>query len=115
MDALMPWVIDEVWILGHLYSVSNPVNASYLIAEMFELSSILAIVFCGFFMRSYVEHNISKDSLITLNYLMKLLSNIMDITIFMFLGISAISEFWVHWNTAFVIWVSFDLKGGALS
>ena len=29
----------------------------------------------------------------------------MDITIFMFLGISAISEFWVHWNTAFVIWV----------
>ena len=72
---------------------------------MFELSSILAIVFCGFFMRSYVEHNISKDSLITLNYLMKLLSNIMDITIFMFLGISAISEFWVHWNTAFVIWV----------
>ena len=35
---------------------------------------------------------------------MKLLANIMDITIFMFLGISAISEFWVHWNTAFVIW-----------
>ena len=92
----------------HFYFYStlhNPFNASYLIAEMFELSSILAIVFCGFFMRSYVEHNISKDSLITLNYLMKLLSNIMDITIFMFLGISAISEFWVHWNTAFVIWV----------
>ena len=35
---------------------------------------------------------------------MKLLANIMDITIFMFLGISAISEFWAHWNTAFVIW-----------
>ena len=46
----------------------------------------------------------SKDSMITLSYLMKLLANIMDITIFMFLGISAISEFWVHWNTAFVIW-----------
>ena len=42
--------------------------------------------------------------MITLSYLMKLLANIMDITIFMFLGISAISEFWVHWNTAFVIW-----------
>lgn len=88
----------------YLSTLHNLFNASYLIAEMFELSSILAIVFCGFFMRSYVEHNISKDSLITLNYLMKLLSNIMDITIFMFLGISAISEFWVHWNTAFVIW-----------
>ena len=40
--------------------------------------------------RSNIKDINSKDSMITLSYLMKLLANIMDITIFMFLGISAI-------------------------
>lgn len=77
---------------------------AYLTAEWIQLSSILAVVFAGFFMRGYVEENICNDSIASLHYIMKLLSSIMDITIFVFLGISAISEFWVHWNTGFVIW-----------
>jgi len=77
---------------------------AYLTAEWIQLSSILAIVFAGFFMRSYVEENISEPSIASLHYIMKLLSSIMDITIFIFLGISAISDFWVHWNTGFVVW-----------
>ena len=44
-------IIEPLLVYGCAY-------ASYLIAEMLELSSILAIVFCGFFMQSYVEHNI---------------------------------------------------------
>ena len=53
---------------------------------------------------SYVEHNISGKSHTTVKYGMKMIANICEITIFMFLGISAISDFWIHWNTPFVIW-----------
>ena len=72
--------------------------------EWIQLSSILAIVFSGFFMRGFVEENMDNQSVSSLHYVMKLLSNVMDITIFIFLGISAISDFWTHWNTGFVIW-----------
>ena len=47
-------IIEPLLVYGCAY-------ASYLIAEMLELSSILAIVFCGFFMQSYVEHNIRNE------------------------------------------------------
>ena len=40
---------------------------------------------------SYVEHNISGKSHTTVKYGMKMIANICEITIFMFLGISAIS------------------------
>ena len=55
-------------------------------------------------MMSYVEHNISGKSHTTVKYGMKMIANICEITIFMFLGISAISDFWIHWNTPFVLW-----------
>ena len=55
-------------------------------------------------MRGFVEENMDNQSVSSLHYVMKLLSNVMDITIFIFLGISAISDFWTHWNTGFVIW-----------
>lgn len=77
---------------------------AYLTAECLDLSAILAIVFCAFTMMSYVEHNISGKSHTTVKYGMKMIANICEITIFMFLGISAISDFWIHWNTPFVIW-----------
>ncbi|CAG5080570.1 Oidioi.mRNA.OKI2018_I69.PAR.g9650.t1.cds [Oikopleura dioica] len=77
---------------------------AYLTAECVDFSAILSIVFCGFTMISYVEHNISGKSHTTVKYGMKMVANICEITIFMFLGISAISDFWIHWNTGFVFW-----------
>ena len=32
------------------------------------------------------------------------MANICEMTIFLFLGISAISDFWLHWNTPFILW-----------
>lgn len=77
---------------------------AYLTAEWIQLSSIIAIVFAGFFMKPFCEANMAPSSISSLHYIQKLLSSIMDITIFIFLGISAISDFWVHWNTGFVVW-----------
>ena len=42
-----------------------------------------------------------------IKYGMKMLANICEMTIFLFLGISAISDFWLHWNTPFILWTLF--------
>lgn len=60
-------------------------------------------------MNSYVEHNMSAKSHTTVKYGMKMLANICEMTIFMFLGISAISDFWIHWNTPFILWPRIEL------
>nr|XP_039256170.1 sodium/hydrogen exchanger 3-like isoform X3 [Styela clava] len=77
---------------------------AYLTAEVFHLSGIIAIVFAGFIMNSYVEHNISPKSHTTVKYGMKMLAGMCETIIFMLLGIAAVSDFWQHWNTGFVIW-----------
>ncbi|CDW51780.1 Na H Exchanger domain containing protein [Trichuris trichiura] len=74
---------------------------AYMTAEMFHLSGILAIVFCGIAMKEYVEGNISKDSQTTVQYFMRMLSSSCETVIFMFLGMSTVST--KHqWDTAFV-------------
>jgi len=75
---------------------------SYLTAEIFHLSGILAITFCGITMKNYVERNISSKSQTTLKYAMKMLSGSSETIIFMFLGVATIHD--EHdWNTAFVV------------
>jgi NhaP-type Na+/H+ or K+/H+ antiporter len=73
-------------------------------AEAVGLSAILAIVFCGFTMVTYAEHNISAKSHTVFKQSMKLIAHISEMVIFILLGTSAVTDFWVHWNTAFVMW-----------
>ncbi len=54
------------------------------------------------FLKQYVELNIGKKSSATIEYVLKMLANIMETIIFLFMGISVESD--NHsWNTAFVI------------
>jgi sodium/hydrogen exchanger-like protein 3 len=62
----------------------------------------ISITFCGMFMKQYVEFNISKKSNATIEYVLKMAANIMETIIFMFMGLSTISD--NHsWNTGFVL------------
>ncbi|XP_063844818.1 Na(+)/H(+) exchanger protein 2-like isoform X2 [Scylla paramamosain] len=75
---------------------------AYLNAEIFHLSGILSITFCGITMKNYVEQNISTKSHTTIKYAMKMLASSSETIIFMFLGVSTIQS--THdWNTWFVI------------
>ncbi|XP_066960188.1 Na(+)/H(+) exchanger beta-like isoform X4 [Macrobrachium rosenbergii] len=75
---------------------------AYLNAEIFHLSGILSITFCGITMKNYVEQNISSKSHTTIKYAMKMLSSSSETVIFMFLGVATIAS--DHdWNTWFVI------------
>ncbi len=53
-------------------------------------------------MKNYVEANISHKSHTTVKYTMKMLSSSSETIIFMFLGVSTVSENH-HWNTPFVV------------
>uniref|UniRef100_A0A5S6Q5A0 Sodium/hydrogen exchanger n=1 Tax=Trichuris muris TaxID=70415 RepID=A0A5S6Q5A0_TRIMR len=91
---------SHVPILEPLF-VFTMAYCAYMTAEMFHLSGILAIVFCGIAMKQYVEGNISKDSQTTVQYFMRMLSSSCETVIFMFLGLSTVST--KHqWDTAFV-------------
>lgn len=74
---------------------------SYLTAEMFRMSGIMALIACSMSMKRYVEENISMKSSTTIKYFLKMWSSVSETLIFIFLGVSTITE--KHeWNWAFV-------------
>ncbi|CAH2981412.1 unnamed protein product [Chilo suppressalis] len=88
-------VIEPIFIFVMAY-------LAYLNAEMFHMSGILAITFCGITMKNYVEANISHKSHTTIKYTMKMLSSSSETIIFMFLGVATVNNNH-HWNTWFVL------------
>ncbi|GAB6029693.1 Sodium hydrogen exchanger [Chamberlinius hualienensis] len=74
---------------------------SHLTAQVFNLSSIMAVTFCGIFSKNYVEANISFKSHTTLKYAMKMLSSISESVIFLFLGVATVNNEH-NWNTWFI-------------
>lgn len=75
---------------------------SYLTAELFHLSGIMALTFCGITMKNYVEENVSHKSHVTVKYTMKMLASSSETIIFVLLGVSTVND--KHeWNTWFVV------------
>ncbi|OCT95267.1 sodium/hydrogen exchanger 4 [Xenopus laevis] len=74
---------------------------SYLSAEAFYLSGILAMTACAMTMKKYVEENISQNSSTTIKYFMKMLSSLSETLIFIFMGVSTVGKNH-EWNWAFV-------------
>ncbi|XP_054626559.1 sodium/hydrogen exchanger 5 isoform X2 [Dunckerocampus dactyliophorus] len=78
------------------------VYLAYLTAELFSLSAILSMTFCGISANKYVEANISQKSRTTVKYTMKTLASIAETIIFIFLGISAVDKSKWAWDTGLV-------------
>ncbi|XP_034186248.1 na[+]/H[+] hydrogen exchanger 2 [Osmia lignaria lignaria] len=88
-------VIEPIFIFVMAY-------LAYLNAEIFHMSGIMAITFCGITMKNYVEANISHKSHTTVKYTMKMLSSGSETIIFMFLGVATVNNRH-NWNTWFVL------------
>ncbi|XP_051155357.1 probable Na(+)/H(+) antiporter nhx-9 isoform X2 [Leptopilina boulardi] len=88
-------VIEPIFIFIMAY-------LAYLNAEIFHMSGILAITFCGITMKNYVEANISHKSHTTVKYTMKMLSSSSETIIFMFLGVATVNNHH-DWNTWFIV------------
>ncbi|XP_053329914.1 sodium/hydrogen exchanger 2-like [Spea bombifrons] len=87
-------VIEPLFVFLYSY-------LSYLTAEMFHLSGIVAIIACSMSMKRYVEANISQKSYITVKYFMKMWSSVSETLIFLFLGVSTIGDNH-EWNWPFI-------------
>ncbi|XP_039225988.1 sodium/hydrogen exchanger 2-like isoform X1 [Crotalus tigris] len=87
-------VIEPLFVFLYSY-------LSYLTAEMFHLSGIVAIISCALGMKRYVEANISLKSHTTIKYFMKMWSSVSDTLIFIFLGVSTIRDNH-EWNWPYI-------------
>ncbi|KAM9669131.1 sodium/hydrogen exchanger 2-like [Dama dama] len=87
-------VIEPLFVFLYSY-------LSYLTAEMFHLSGIVAVIACAMSMKRYVEANISQKSHTTIKYFMKMWSSVSDTLIFIFLGVSTIGNNH-EWNWPYI-------------
>ena len=88
-------VMEPLLVIGFAYS-------SYISGELFHFSGIIALVCCGLIQAAYAWHNISKQSAITIKYMVKTMSSISDVIIFLFLGMVLVRNRH-NWDTMFVI------------
>ncbi|KAK6940916.1 Cation/H+ exchanger [Dillenia turbinata] len=63
---------------------------SYMIAELFYLSGILTVFFCGIVMSHYTWHNITKNSRVATKHLFAALSECSEDFIFVYVGMDAL-------------------------
>lgn len=81
-----------VFVIGYLM---------YLTSEMLHWSGILALSFGGIVLRHYFEANVSRKTKTSVKYFMKMLANISETIIFMFLGLSTFGAD-LDWNWSFI-------------
>ncbi|KAI9905541.1 hypothetical protein PsorP6_013464 [Peronosclerospora sorghi] len=62
--------------------------ASYLAADLFQLSGLLAVFFCGVFIRHYHMYNISKACAYAFKHLLSTLAFLAENFIYLYLGLS---------------------------
>ncbi|KAL0393198.1 UNVERIFIED_CONTAM: Sodium/hydrogen exchanger 2 [Sesamum radiatum] len=63
---------------------------SYMLAELFYLSGILTVFFCGIVMSHYTWHNITENSRITTKHTFATLSFVAETFIFLYVGMDAL-------------------------
>uniref|UniRef100_A0A1J3EIL2 Sodium/hydrogen exchanger 3 n=1 Tax=Noccaea caerulescens TaxID=107243 RepID=A0A1J3EIL2_NOCCA len=63
---------------------------SYMLAELFDLSSILTVFFCGIVMSHYTWHNVTGKSKVTTKHTFAALSFLAEIFIFLYVGMDAL-------------------------
>ncbi|PWA79669.1 vacuolar Na+/H+ antiporter protein [Artemisia annua] len=82
---------------------------SYITAEVFELSGILTVFFCGIVMSHYAWHNVTHSSQVTTNHAFATMSYIAEVFIFLYVGMDSLDvEKWrfVDNNPGKSVWAS---------
>ncbi|XP_067299552.1 sodium/hydrogen exchanger 2 [Pseudorasbora parva] len=75
---------------------------AYLLAELFAISSIMAIVICALTMKYYVEENVSQRSCTTIRHVIKMVGSVSETLIFFFLGVVTVTT--EHeWNWGYIL------------
>ncbi|CAI5456198.1 unnamed protein product [Caenorhabditis angaria] len=93
-------VVEPVFLFGMAY-------LSYIGAELFHFSGIIALITCGLLQSHYARYNISYKSSTCVTYFTKVISSSSESLIFIILGVMLVNErewFWQDWHPTFSIW-----------
>nr|AAQ72785.1 Na+/H+ antiporter [Oxybasis glauca] len=63
---------------------------SYMLAELFYLSGILTVLFCGIVMSHYTWHNVTESSRVTTKHAFATLSFVAEVFLFLYVGMDAL-------------------------
>ena len=77
--------------------------SSYLIAEAFDTSGIVSILFCGVFQAHYTFHNLSKESRVKTKQFFEILNFLSENFIFSYLGVSMFTFMKHRFNLIFIL------------
>lgn len=81
--------------LGHSTSLSTmfiffSCFFTYNIAEVLSQSGIIAVLFCGMLMGGYASPHLSRESTMMTSFLLKQISSVADMMVFLFVGLAAV-------------------------
>ncbi|CAH8605473.1 unnamed protein product [Schistosoma haematobium] len=76
---------------------------SYIIADCIGWSGIISMIGCGLIQAAYAFHNIGEKYVKSLLLITRMLAEVSEGVIFLFLGIQVIS-YKLEWHTGFILW-----------
>ncbi|CAH8605492.1 unnamed protein product [Schistosoma haematobium] len=76
---------------------------SYIMADCVGWSGIISMIACGLIQAAYAFHNLDKHSITMVRNLTKVVSEMSESVIFLFLGIEVVSIKLV-WHTGYILW-----------
>ncbi|VDQ03566.1 unnamed protein product [Trichobilharzia regenti] len=76
---------------------------SYIMADCIGWSGIISMIGCGLIQAAYAFHNIDRRSVITIENFVKVIAELSESVVFVFLGVTVISEI-LKWHTGYALW-----------
>jgi sodium/hydrogen exchanger 8 len=76
---------------------------AYALPEVFELSGIMSLFFCGVVLSHYNTYNLSPASKITAENLFKSMASLSEFVIFLYMGMGLFTNHFHPWNFGFII------------
>ncbi|KAK4468215.1 hypothetical protein MN116_008373 [Schistosoma mekongi] len=76
---------------------------SYIMADCIGWSGIISMIGCGLIQTAYAFHNVDTQTKITVHNFVRVVAEISESVIFLFLGIGLISET-LKWHTGYILW-----------
>ncbi|CAH8557195.1 unnamed protein product [Schistosoma turkestanicum] len=76
---------------------------SYIMADCVGWSGIISMIACGLVQAAYAFHNIGEKYVKSVHLITRMLAEVSEAVIFLFLGIQVIS-YKLEWHTGFILW-----------